>query len=131
MEPKEQFDKVLELFRLAEKYNRKVVTAIERDEALCQLVETWSPNLVRFIGTDQEEPEDESEKWEWLWSQVKIDEDGLHDMVSAPLIMNLLPKIKQAIALRVIYPDGSINKDMEAVIRFWLTQMLRKKKTGS
>lgn len=103
-------DKLLYQFKNAK--NGMILFTFEKDDELKQLVANWGPDVVSWNPPDDEEPpENPKDLWNWIWEHTEVDEDLL--LLKASIIFGK-PKLNIAIAKRMIYPDGTINKWAEA-----------------
>jgi len=114
------FAEVIAEFRKLE--NSRILNIINRDVDLQQIVSAWGDDVLQ----PREAPEPLADgatiedKWEWIWKHVAVDFETLQ---ASSGTLNVVPKFKQALRLRMIYPDGTVHNWAE-------TQLLEIAKRG-
>jgi len=111
--PSKPFQAVIEAFRATERNVARALNIVQRDEHLKALLSGWSGDAVTFQPNGEEPPEDDADKWAWLWSQVVVDESALQSRSNC---QHLRPKLDQAKALRIIYPDGTVHAWVDGLL---------------
>lgn len=92
-----------------------VATMIVRDEDLQAVVVAWSTLPVKWRQPRCRMPEGIHQRWAWFWKGVRYDETDLAAVAGIGLAV-LGAKVAQARALRLIYPDGTINVWAKAIV---------------
>ncbi len=120
----------LDCYRAQE--NNLAVSLLVEDSTARRILVAWTlyariPAWVRPEG--ELPPDDERKRWEWLWQPVMdaLDMDDL-SAVCGMAAFGLQRKLRQLVSARLMYPDGTITKAAEAVIRAKTSQSLPKKK---
>jgi hypothetical protein len=117
---------ILQRFKNLEEAHPERIHPLITDEALRNLVVAWETAPVTFTNPASECPEDENSQWQWLWDQVKYDRDYLADCVKIqPGKLGRL--FDRARAFRLIYPDGSSNKNAIQFVRNEIAKTMQSK----
>ena len=96
------------------KESKRVLVIPMRSEPLQALLGVWSSKCVQMLAEGEFFDSDQDDAlWDDLWAGVEIDYDRL---MARTQLENIRQVCRQAIELRLIYPDGSIHSGMEAVL---------------
>lgn len=102
------FSELIEDFRNNETVEN--VLPLVDDSNLRNGILAWRTLKIDIDNLDEECPkENEQEKWDWLWSKVKFDHIKFAD-VAGILDYKVIKMVTRLQALRLIYPDGTANK---------------------
>lgn len=101
------FGSILQEFKDAEE-PENIVPLIENSDLRNGIV-AWKSTVIKYAELEPCKMKDEASKWNWLWSRVSYDPKhfGVVAGVKAAQAETLLQRL---IGLRLIYPDGTINK---------------------
>jgi len=121
------FTDVLHDFKVSEEMHP--LSILERDVDLQAVIAAWSPDVAEIHDTGGSPPDGAGERdlWGWLWDQTSVDENAL---MSRSSLMNVRPKLSQAIALRFVYPDGTIHKGAKGMLAAIVTERLQPGRFG-
>jgi len=121
------FGEVLKEFKLKE--GPEVLVPLIEDVVLRKALVAWPSVKIEFIVPvgDCEPEADEVTKWEWMWSRVKFNE-GMFGVVAGLRGQDVSSVIVRLRGLRLIYPDGTINKLAQQYLRSIVASQLSKAK---
>jgi hypothetical protein len=117
---------LVQRFKNLEEAHPERIHPLITDEALRNLVVAWETAPITFSEPKGALPEDENSQWQWLWSQVQYDRDYLAYCVKIQS-GKLGGLIDRAKAFRLIYPDGSANKNAIQFIRNEIAKTMQSK----
>ena len=85
-----------------------IVAIIDNNELQNGMI-AWKSVQIRYKPASDCQEKDTVARWNWMWRQIEYDANGFGVVagVKAQDIGNLLSRL---IGLRLIYPDGTVNK---------------------
>lgn len=105
------WDRLLAPFKAAE--NKEVAALVLADSGLQKLLAAWPLAKVNCTSSPEEMV---GLDWTALWDKVQIDETHL-EALTGMQALKLRKLLQRAIALRLIYPDGSLHDMALMVVR--------------
>ena len=101
------FGEILEEFKSKE--SAEMIIPLIDDNKLRNGLAAWQSAKIKHKEMQNCDCKDDLEKWEWLWSRINysLDEFGVVAGVNPREVSQLFVRLK---GLRLIYPDGTINK---------------------
>jgi hypothetical protein len=125
------FGEVLAEFKASEEAEN--VVPLMEDKQLQNGVVAWKSVTVKHLELADCPETDPVKKWEWMWGRVKYELEGFA-AVAGVRIQDVGPLINRMIGLRLIYPDGTINKlakqYMQSMILAKIRGVIGKKEGG-
>lgn len=85
-----------------------IVPLIE-DVSLRNGLVSWKSIVIENLGDEECPYNDEVSKWKWLWTRIKYDV-GNFGVVAGCKPQESIILLQRLIGLRLIYPDGTLNK---------------------
>ena len=79
------------------------------DDELRSGVVAWKSVQIRYKTPEDCPLKEEVAQWNWLWQHVEFDEQDF-GIVAGVKGQNVSPLLRRMVGLRLIYPDGTINK---------------------
>jgi hypothetical protein len=120
------FGEVLQDFKSREEVEN--VMAILDNKDLQNGLLAWKSVRITFMKAEDCPFKDPHEQWDWMWSRIQYDVRAFGNIagVSGKDVGGLLERLA---GLRLIYPDGTINKTaatyLQAVIKVKLNSILK------
>ena len=99
---------LIEEFRMNETVEN--VLPLAEDSNLRNGILAWRTLKIEIEKPDEEcSHEDDQEKWDWMWNKIKFDHVKFAD-VAGCRDYEMTKLVTRLQALRLIYPDGTANK---------------------
>lgn len=103
---------ILQQFQQAQGDSQNLLVVLDDSPNLQRIVAVW-PSVEKDIGKlleNQRVPKDEATHWEWLWNLCEYDHKEWGFLASVPDKEYAERLIKQAIKLKLVFPDGTISE---------------------
>lgn len=122
-----KFIELVDKFKSSEGDIAENLIMIMDDSSLRGGLLAWQSMIIDCPDYECAENKDIKEEWDWLWLNIKIDYKKFACIANIKEYeaINLINRLK---ALRLIYPDGTINKYARAYMRKIVTDKLPVKK---
>ena len=103
------FNEILELFKKKEEDESECIIPLIDSTELRHGISAWKSVRINRIDDITCKADDYLSMWEWMWEQVEFDMNGFATVAGVKVYeaSSLISRLK---GLRLIYPDGSINK---------------------
>ena len=123
------FGEVLKEFKDSE--SPEYVVPLVDDAELRSGVIAWKSVVIHIKDIVTDPPENDAERWNWLWLYTEFDKNqfaviaGVRPQSSSALVSRI-------IGLRLVYPDGTVNKYASQYLQsIIIAQLARSKKAHS
>ena len=103
------FQETIESFRAREEEWVENVAPLIESGTLRDGLVAWKSVTIAIKSDGQCQSEAENEMWDWLWEQVQYDQ-SVFQAVSGVKMQDVGGLLVRLRGLRLIYPDGTINK---------------------
>ena len=116
------FGEILSKFKASEEAEN-IVAIIDDDELLKGLV-AWKSVVVKYKAAGECQEKEEAAQWNWMWDYVEFDISAFGVVAGAKGqdVGGLFRRLK---GLRLIYPDGTINKLAKQYLQTTIMSKLR------
>ena len=101
------FGEILSRFKASEEPEN--IVAIVDDEELRKGMVAWKSVVVEYKSAGECPHQDEAAQWNWMWDYVSFDMSSF-GVVAGAKGQDVSSLFKRLKGLRLIYPDGTINK---------------------
>ena len=103
------FNDILNLFKAKEEEETECIVPLIDSIELRHGISAWKSVKISKTSEEDCDEEDQLIMWEWIWEQVEFDINGFATVAGVKVYeaSSLIARLK---GLRLIYPDGSINK---------------------
>lgn len=121
------FNEILEAFKNSEDEVAENIILLIEDNLLKNGLLAWQTMIINYDLFVECEYEEAKMQWEWLWKNIKYDYKEFARIANVKEFeaINLIQRLK---ALRLIYPDASINRYARAYLRGVVVKNLPKEK---
>jgi len=101
------FGEILQSFKDSEEPEN--IVPLFDDSALRNGIIAWKSVVIKYLSQEECPYEDEASRWNWMWSRINYDSNGF-GLVAGVKAQDTTILLQRLIGLRLIYPDGTINK---------------------
>jgi len=120
------YGEVLNYFKRQEEDNVGALVPLIEDSSLRHGLVAWKGTPVKIVGVREcDEKTNDREKWEWLWEDVEIDEQKF-TILSGGKIQGAKSLLARLIGLRLVYPDGTVNRLANQYLRAIIMEKIEK-----
>lgn len=116
------FGEILAKFKASEEAEN-IVAIIDDDELLKGLV-AWKSVVVKYKSAGECQEKEEAAQWNWMWDWVEFDISAF-GVVAGAKGQDVGGLFKRLKGLRLIYPDGTINKLAKQYLQTTIMSKLR------
>jgi|1_EtaG_2_1085319.scaffolds.fasta_scaffold91273_2 hypothetical protein len=123
----QSYGEILQFFKTQEEENVDALVPLIEEASLRHGLVAWKGTAIRFKeGIDEcDETKSDREKWDWLWSWVEVDEQQFAVLAGVKIqeTKNLITRLQ---GLRLVYPDGTVNRLASQYLRSIIMEKLEK-----
>lgn len=121
------FGEILQHFKENEPAENLV--PLMEDQSLRNGMVAWKSVTIQYKPASECTHNDETSRWNWLWKQIEYDSNTFA-AVSGVKSQDVGTLITRLIGLRLIYPDGTINRLGSKYLQAMIMEKINKKKPG-
>lgn len=103
----------------------RVVSLIGNKKLISALL-AWKSVIIKRTSNNICDLSDDNERWNWLWEQINWDRDA-YLKVTGLKLQEISSYFEQLKGLKLIYPDGTIDKFAIQYLNSIIMNMLKKK----
>jgi len=120
------FEEILAAFKSKEESETENIAPLVENRALIDALIAWKSVRITRLKESTCPAIMESDQWEWLWKNINFDLNSFAGVAGTRYqdASNLFNRLK---GLRLIYPDGTINRVAKQYLQSVIVKILRKK----
>ena len=117
------FNDVLKYFKAKEEESVESIIPLIEDSALRSAIVAWKSLTFKNKKKEDCQYDDDYSRWNWLWKDVEYNVEYFGNVAGVKDQKEAEKLVVRLIGLRLVYPDGSINR----MAQQYLTSMILSK----